>query len=489
MWVEVLTIFFVFFFFKVLLQGLLLKYKLRKYPGYTQFLPKYFPKIPYLNPYGMERPTVIDIEIRKNNPKFEGFPFIVQNPFFGEYRLVVSDASVVREIMLNNFKEFPKLKDRMELIFGQYGSNILISEGDEWRKHRILCNPAFSKNNLELLTKVSFDETLKEIQTYSDGKVVDVNSSMNNITLNIILKAGFGYNLDESVKFGKFSFKENIEKILSPFNLIFQLLCPSFIKSILYYLPFETIQHKHLDNIKDFGDYIDAIIKKQTNEKQQNYDLLSLLLTSKDGEQVLTNQEVKADSFIFLLAGHDTTACQLSWSLYEIAKNQEIQNKLYREITENVKETPKLSDFENLKYTSWVVNESLRLHAPIQGVVKESSKAMTLKGEKHELKIIPGLKFLINFKSIHTDPRYWKDPLEFKPERFSESINPSTFLPFSLGPRKCIGMQFSLVESSIILATLLKRFSVHLVDSNVPEEMLGIVSKPKDLKLIFKERK
>jgi cytochrome P450 len=485
----VLSVWIIFFLFKILFQGILLRYKLKKYPGISQFLPRYFPKIPYFNTFGMERPTVIDIEIRKNNPSFEGFPFLLQNPFFGEYRLVVSDASVAKEIMLNNFKEFPKLKDRMEMIFGQYGSNILISEGDEWRKHRILCNPAFSKNNLELLTKVSFDETLNEIQSFSDGSVVDVNASMNNITLNIILKAGFGYNLDESVKFGKYSFKENIEKILSPFSFIFQLLCPNIIKSILYYSPFETIQHKHLNNIKDFGDYIDAIIAKQNNTKQQNYDLLSLLLTSKDGEQVLTNQEVKADSFIFLLAGHDTTACQLSWSLYEVAKNQEIQNKMYQEILENVKETPKLSDFDNLKYTSWVVNESLRLHAPIQGIVKESTKSMTLKGEKHELKITPGLKFLINFKSIHTDPRYWKDPLEFKPERFSEPINPSTFLPFSLGPRKCIGMQFSLVESSIILATLLKRFSVHLVDFNVPGEMLGIVSKPKDLKLIFKERK
>jgi cytochrome P450 len=327
------------------------------------------------------------------------------------------------------------------------------------------------------------------MELWKENTPIEINESMNNITLEIILKAGFGYNLVENMKIGEFSFKENIKIFLD--SMIYMFLTPSLIRSFLAKLPWQTKEKKCLKCIEDFGAYVDEIIKSHKNSIGDRYDLLSLLLTSKDEESVLTHQEVKSDSFIFLLAGHDTTSSQLSWTLYELAKNPEIQQTLFEEISQIQREKePSLADYENLKYTSWVVNESLRLHPPVQGILKQNVNRKTFKGEKYDLTVDPMEYFLINIQSLHTDPRYWDDPMKFNPERWSKPLkNTCAYLPFSLGPRKCIGLNFSLIESNIILATILNKFSVHLADENyIYQSQMGIVDKPNDLKLIFKKR-
>eukprot|EP01080_Neovahlkampfia_damariscottae_P004059 gene4059-7348_t len=462
-----------------------------RYPGSFSFLPRFLPKIPIINPDGMKKFHETDIELRKQNPDLSNYPFLsMATPTM--QRFVVSDANVVKELFLNSAKEFPKPQDRMEKAFGIYGPNILTENGESWRKHRLLCNPAFSKKNLELLTTVSHFATTKEMESWKENESIDVNEAMNNITLEIILKAGFGYNLDNKIKIGEYTFKENVKMIID--SLIYIFLAPGFVRSFLSMLPFKTKETKVNNVIKDFEAYVDEIIKKHenSNDLTLNYDLLSLLLTSKDEEQVLTQKEVKADSFIFLLAGHDTTSSQLSWSLFELAKRPEMQEKIFNEVKsiDSTKE-PTLEDYESLEYTSWIVNESLRLHPPIQGVIKTNSKKRTFHGEKYDLTVPANETFLINILSLHTDERYWDEPMEFNPERWSKPIkNKCAYLPFSMGSRKCIGSTFSLIESNIILATIVKNFKVVLEDESfVPKSQFGIVAKPSDLQLKFQRRK
>ena len=330
------------------------------------------------------------------------------------------------------------------------------------------------------------------MEGWKDGELVDVNDAMNNITLEIILKAGFGYNLDESVKIGNHSFKDNVNLIIG--HLIYLFLTPNYLRSISGILPWNTTEKKLRTIVHDFGAYVDEIIKKHeiSNDLHTNFDLLSLLLTSKDEEQVLSHKEVKADSFIFLLAGHDTTASQLAWSLFELAKHPEMQEKVFQEANsiDSTKEIS-LKDYENLQYTTWVINESLRLHPPVQGVIKSNSKKKTFHGEKHDITVGPNEVFMINILSLHLDERYWDEPSKFIPERWSKPIkNNCAYLPFSMGSRKCIGSTFSLIESYVILATIMKNYSVSLEDENfVPTVELGIIVKPSNLKLKFNKRK
>jgi len=101
-----------------------------KYPGVIQFLPKFFPKIPYFNPNGMIRFQEYDIQLRKERPELSDYPFVSHSAFVLQ-RFIVSDANVVKEIILNSAKDFPKPKDDMEKVFGIYGPNILIENGSK----------------------------------------------------------------------------------------------------------------------------------------------------------------------------------------------------------------------------------------------------------------------------------------------------------------------------------------------------------------------
>lgn len=145
-----------------------------------------------------------------------------------------------------------------------------------------------------------------------------------------------------------------------------------------------------------------------------------------------------------------------------------------------------MDDYNNLKYTNNVVNESLRLYPPVMAVSKTNSKDLELNGHK----IPQGSTIVIDFDYLHHDQKYWKDPYEFKPERFNEHITTGSYLPFSLGPRKCIGLRFSLTESLVIIANLIKNYKILPGDKDYKyKRTIGIVSKPIGLNLIFEKRK
>lgn len=284
-------------------------------PGHTQFFQKYFPKLPFLNPYGFKkRFTDIDIELRKNlDPKVG---ITKQIYAFGMNRVIISDPDLVKEILITRAKEFPKPQERYS-IFEDYGPNILSSVGEEWRKQRKLCDPAFSQKNLEYLTEVSYDATMEQISKWKDGDFIDVEGDISLITFDIISKAGFGYN-EKDIDVKKLPkniapFKETIKVSVQPSTLITKFLVPPTLLKIMEYLPFDNIAKKLKTTRDDLEVYLKLIIQNRKESKEkENYDLLTLLLQSNDEKEVLTNQEVISNTFIFLLAGHETTATSLS---------------------------------------------------------------------------------------------------------------------------------------------------------------------------------
>lgn len=229
---------------------------------------------------------------------------------------------------------------------------------------------------------------------------------------------------------------------------------------------------------------MDDIIATRKQSIEHQSDLLSMLTTLNEMELTndellgknekrtkLTLQEIKSDTFIFLLAGHEvrnyghvtngrqTSATNLSWILYELAKNPSIQHKLQQEVDAVLgKRNPAFEDYRDLRYTNMVIQESLRLHPPVATVVKTPIEDVELASGT----ILPaGAEVLIHIYALHRDPDYWPEPEKFMPERFEEKLsNPFAFMAFSAGHRSCIGSQFSLIETCIILAKIMQRFSM-----------------------------
>jgi cytochrome P450 len=199
--------------------------------------------------------------------------------------------------------------------------------------------------------------------------------------------------------------------------------------------------------------------------------------------------------FIMLAAGHETTATQLAWTLLELAQNPDLTKRLQEEVDTVLpnKRKPTHDDFEKLKFLNSCVKESLRLHPPVTAVPKKLEKPFTIAGYK-----LPKDTFVwANIHAIHRDPEYWPEPEKYNPDRFydetlSKQIHPLSYLPFSGGLRKCIGFQFSYVESCMILARFAQFFSVSLPDGvtqeQAREETPFITLKAKNTQVVISRR-
>jgi len=227
------------------------------------------------------------------------------------------------------------------------------------------------------------------------------------------------------------------------------------------------------------------VIEEREKLKEERFDLLSLMMQSRDGNDILTKREIIADAWIFFLAGHDTTASQLTSTLYVLSKYPEIQEKIYEEI-QKIDENSTMEDYSALKYTNNVVSESLRMYPPVGAISKIALKDTEFNGIKIPEKTI----CIMNFLALHNQTKSWSDSDQFNPDRFNGQVVTGSYLPFSLGQRKCIGFKFSLTESSVMIAEIVKKFKILPCEKDyVFKRQGGIVLRASDLKLKFEKRK
>lgn len=203
----------------------------------------------------------------------------------------------------------------------------------------------------------------------------------------------------------------------------------------------------------------------QEKEKQR-VDFLQLMINSqnsniKESHKALSDLEIVAQSVIFIFAGYETTSSALSFALYLLATHPDVQKKLQDEIDAALpnKALPTYDALVQMECLDMVVNETLRLY-PIAGRLERVCKTDV---EVNGVLIPKGTVVIVPTYALHKDPKYWPEPEEFRPERFSkknqDNINPYTYLPFGDGPRNCIGMRFALMNMKIALVSILQNFS------------------------------
>lgn len=217
-------------------------------------------------------------------------------------------------------------------------------------------------------------------------------------------------------------------------------------------------------------------------------DLLALLMDMYDEEtnSRMNDEELRSQVFTFILAGSETTNVALAWTLYELAKNPHIQEKLRTEIqaTFTRKEELTWEKLEKMQYLGNVVKESLRLHAPADVTSRVATSDVEIGGY-----FVPaGTYVVLPIDSTQRSSHFWSNPLAFDPERFvkndgQESVHPFAYFPFGCGPRMCIGNKFAVMVMKVVLVTLVKNFSFHEVPNCVVNEVNRVSTRPDGLKL------
>ena len=197
-------------------------------------------------------------------------------------------------------------------------------------------------------------------------------------------------------------------------------------------------------------------------------DVLTMLLEARDGDSSsdqrlagMSDKQLRDEAMTLFLAGHETTAIALSWTWYLLSQHPEVEAKLLTELNSVLGgRSPKVADLTQLKYTRWVINESLRLYPPAWMIGRQSLNECEIGGYQ----IPVGSIILMSQWVMHHDPRYFREPDYFNPDRwisgFIKSIPRYAYFPFGGGPRQCIGSSFALMEATLVLVTIAQQFSL-----------------------------
>lgn len=379
--------------------------------------------------------------------------YLLNRPEYLEYVLVTNHHNFIKDFALRTHQAI-------------YGNGLLTSEGNFWLRQRRLAQPAFHRARIAEYSKIMVTYAERLLATWQDQDTRDVHQEMVHLSLEIVSKTLFGADATDEAA----SYTSSVPTATSG--------------------QAATSGHGKLFGIDLVGDewihqldtIIYGLIDKRRKGGQDTGDLLSLLLSSEyeDGSH-MSDKQLRDELVTILLAGYDTTALSLSWTWYLLAEHPEIEAKLLAELqTVLGGRVPTIDDLPALRYTDMIVKEVLRLYPPIWGFGREALQDCQI-GEY----VIPrGATVFLSQWLIHRDARYFDDPEAFKPERWendlAKSLPKCAYIPFSSGPRLCIGSAFASTAAVLILATIAQKFRLTLVPGQEITPLPALTLQPKN---------
>ncbi|XP_028822324.1 cytochrome P450 4F3 isoform X2 [Denticeps clupeoides] len=380
-----------------------------------------------------------------------------------------------------------------ELFYGLMrpwlGQGLLLSNGERWSRHRRLLTPAFHFDILKNYVVVFNHSTdimhAKWRRLVAAGqKRLDMFDQISLMTLDSLLKCTFSYDSQCQEKSSEY-----ITAIYELSTLVvkrqhypphhwdwlywrsangqrFRKAC-----SVVHGFTTDIIQKRRTQLLHQGATKSQCVSEPGTRKKVT--DFIDVLLLSKDEDgNSLTDDEIKAEADTFMFEGHDTTASGISWVLYNLAAHPKYQERCRDEIDSLLKgrETEEIQwdDLTNLPFTTMCIKESLRLHPPVVALSRQYTKDMPVPGGRT---IPKGTISLLSIYGTHHNSEIWPnpevyDPMRFDPEK-SKGRSSYAFIPFSAGPRNCIGQNFAMAEMRVAIALTLRRFRVSLSGQNV----------------------
>uniref|UniRef100_A0A8C4KYH6 Uncharacterized protein n=1 Tax=Equus asinus TaxID=9793 RepID=A0A8C4KYH6_EQUAS len=366
------------------------------------------------------------------------------------------------------------------------GDGLLLSGGDKWSRHRRMLTPALHFNILKSYVRIFNDSVnimhAKWKRLASEGSAhLDMFEHISLMTLDSLQKCVFSFNISTP--------SEYISAVLELSALVTKRNEQIFLyMDSLYHLTSEGQRfHRVCRLVHDFTDSIiqerrrtlpdqglDDLLKAKAKVKTLDFIDVLLLAKDEDGKE-LSDEDIRAEADTFMFGGHDTTASGLSWVLYNLARHPEHQERCRQEVRDLLRDRePKeieWDDLAQLPFLTMCIKESLRLHPPTVGISQRGTQDIVLPDGR----VIPKGALNVKGRSIlgkkrgpifgtHHNPSVWPNPEVYDPFRFdpenTKERSPLAFIPFSAGPRNCIGQTFAMTEMKVVLALTLLSFRV-----------------------------
>jgi cytochrome P450 len=390
--------------------------------------------------------------------------------------LLVSDPDLIQEILVEKADAFgrdPAIRRSFAPIIGT--TSLFLAEGADWRWQRRAVAPIFRHEALLSIVPIFAAMTERQVERWRAARPrapVDAEAAMTHTTFDIIVEAILGGSASLDADRYSRALTENFDAI--PWHLVYAVF------SVPEWMPYP--RRRRAMQERDFlhRDVSRLVAARRAHPSSQP-DLLDLLLNARDPEtgRSMTDAEVMTNLLAFIIAGHETTAVALTWTLWLLAKDETAQRRVYDEVMAIAGTgTMGPAHVEGLSFSRQVIQEAMRLFPPVPGIARVPKAAMELGG----MAITRRTRVHIATFALHRNTRLWDNPNAFDPDRFAPDQTKArsryAFIPFGGGPRVCIGASFAMIEAAVILATLVRAFRFQPVAGHKPEPVARVTLRP-----------
>ncbi|SLN70571.1 cytochrome P450 [Ruegeria meonggei] len=398
-----------------------------------------------------------------------------RTPFFRSY--LVNQPHLVDTVLKQRPDDFPKSNRISEGLRPLLGNSVFLTNGETWKRQRRIIDPAFEGGRLKDTFPAMLGAAQACVERLRDqtGTVVECEETTSHAAADVIFRTLFSVPIEDEVAAQVFDKFQDYQRQQPLLNLAAFMPIPRWVPRV----------HSRTTrrNAKD----IKALITRLTSERaeliakrQAPDDLATKIMTTPDPEtgRCFDTREMVDQVAIFFLAGHETSASALAWTLYLVALYPEWQEKLSAEA-----QALDASDFaavSKLRLSRDVFREALRLYPPVPMMVRETTSPEHFRGRD----VPTGSQIVLSPWHLHRQERLWDRPDEFDPTRWStengKSCQRTAYIPFSAGPRVCTGAGFAMIEGPLLLSTLLRHFRFEVVEGRTPVPVAHLTVRSKD---------
>lgn len=391
---------------------------------------------------------------------------------------MLNDTEEIRRVMQTQADQFPKSRLLHEALEPLLGESIFTTNGAQWQRQRSMMNPAFEQARLHVAFPRMLDAALAMIgrlDALPPGQEYDIEVEMTHVTADIIFRTIFSEPMQGP----------DAHRVFHAFAR-YQALAPKLMLPALFGMRWATLpwhRWRSRQAAREIRGLLRAMVlpryeahqaalRSGEHDGEEPRDILAAFMAARDPKtgQPFDFDELVNQVAMLFLAGHETSASALTWSCYLLSMSPEVQQRAFEQVRDVLGDrTPQQSDMKSLTQVWNIFREALRLFPPVGFFARESTQTCPIRDKQ----VRAGSTVVIAPWLLQRHRSWWDNPDAFDPDRFEQAASKTAikhaYMPFSLGPRVCLGAAFALQEAVLILACLLRRYELLPVPGHVPQ--------------------
>jgi len=433
------------------------------------------------------------IPLTKGLPLVGSLPQLIKNPFgylkqarenYGDIynlnlgiskMLIVNHPRQMQHILVDNAQNYRKGGAMWDAVRAMLGNGLVVSEGSFWMRQRRMMNPQFHRQRLAALNDLMVSAITEALDTWeksANGSDFNVASAFSELTMKVITRTLFGTGLST----------EEMDRVSKAMNYALTYIIQAIVlNSLPSWMPAPG-KKEFEQSIKQIDDTVYRIIADSRKDNGESNHLMAMLLDMVDDEtgEGMTDQQLRDEVTTLFLAGYETTSIALSWAFDLLTHHPDVMEKLQAEVDSAIGDRlPTFADLMKLPYSRMILQETLRIRPAAWQLPRTAIEDDELDGYRIPAgTTITGLIYM-----CHYHPEEWENPEVFDPERFqpdkSEKRHKFAYMPFGAGQRKCIGMDFALMEGQLALAMVAQRYKLTKTTEDLAKPQLSTTLRPK----------